>query len=259
MIVHSDWLLTPQRVAVHVPTRTAVVADLHLGYDQARQRRGEAVPLTGLDDLLHALAVVVPRAGVRRLVIAGDLFEDAAGRALRPGPVALVDGATVGTHRDCTGQSRSRAREGGAISAASSGWRSPRRLAGGPRRRLAAGWPFDLWTFPPLFALEQPYYRSLLSDRRRADCAARLFTGCRRRQRPWSEALARLSLYRRRRRRSARFRRRGQRSRFAAARRAMRAATYPPLKPASILTTTTFAGQALSIVNSAAMPPNDAP
>jgi len=84
MLVHSDWLLTPQRVAVHMPTRTAVAADLHLGYDQSRQRRGEAVPLTGLDDLLHALAVLVTQYGLRHLVIAGDLFEDAAGRALVP-------------------------------------------------------------------------------------------------------------------------------------------------------------------------------
>jgi putative SbcD/Mre11-related phosphoesterase len=84
MLVHSDWLLTAERVAVHLPTRTAVAADLHLGYDRARQRRGEAVPLAGLDDLLHALARLVPRHGLRRLVIAGDLFEDAAGLALVP-------------------------------------------------------------------------------------------------------------------------------------------------------------------------------
>jgi putative SbcD/Mre11-related phosphoesterase len=92
MIVHADWLLTPQRVAVHLPTRTAVAADLHLGYDQARQRRGEAVPLAGLDDLLHALAVLMPRHGLRRLVIAGDLFEDAAGRALVPDLVRWLAG-----------------------------------------------------------------------------------------------------------------------------------------------------------------------
>jgi putative SbcD/Mre11-related phosphoesterase len=84
MLVHSDWLLTPERVAVHVPTATAVIADLHLGYDRARRRRGEAVPLAGLDDLLPALDVLVPRHDLRRLVIAGDLFEDAAGRALLP-------------------------------------------------------------------------------------------------------------------------------------------------------------------------------
>jgi putative SbcD/Mre11-related phosphoesterase len=84
MRVHADWLLTPQRVAVHLPTATAVAADLHLGYDQARRRRGDALPLTELDDLLHALAVLVPQHGVRRLVIAGDLFEDVSGRALVP-------------------------------------------------------------------------------------------------------------------------------------------------------------------------------
>jgi putative SbcD/Mre11-related phosphoesterase len=84
MLVHADWLLTPERVAVHLPTATAVAADLHLGYDQARQRRGEAVPLAGLDDLLGALARLVPRHGLRRLVVAGDLFEDGAGWALVP-------------------------------------------------------------------------------------------------------------------------------------------------------------------------------
>jgi putative SbcD/Mre11-related phosphoesterase len=84
MLVHTDWLLTAERVAVHVPTRTAVAADLHLGYDQARQRRGDAVPITGLDDLLRALAGLVSSHGLRRLVIAGDLFEDATGRALIP-------------------------------------------------------------------------------------------------------------------------------------------------------------------------------
>jgi putative SbcD/Mre11-related phosphoesterase len=84
MRVHAEWLLTPERVAVHEPTATAVAADLHLGYEQARRRRGDAVPITGLDDLLGALAVLGPRHGLRRLVIAGDLFEDAGGRALVP-------------------------------------------------------------------------------------------------------------------------------------------------------------------------------
>jgi putative SbcD/Mre11-related phosphoesterase len=84
MLVHAEWLLTAERVAIHLPTRTGVAADLHLGYDQARQRRGDAVPITGLDDLLRALASLTAAHGLRRLVIAGDLFEDAAGRALVP-------------------------------------------------------------------------------------------------------------------------------------------------------------------------------
>jgi metallophosphoesterase superfamily enzyme len=75
MRVHTDWLLTPERAAVHVPTATAVVADLHLGYDQARRRAGEAVPEVCLARVLAPLATVLARQGCARLVIAGDLFE----------------------------------------------------------------------------------------------------------------------------------------------------------------------------------------
>jgi putative SbcD/Mre11-related phosphoesterase len=92
MLVHAEWLLTAERVAVHVPTRTAVVADLHLGYDQARRRRGDAVPITGLNDLLRALAGLTAAHGVRRLVVAGDLFEDASGRALVPDLLRWLEG-----------------------------------------------------------------------------------------------------------------------------------------------------------------------
>src|SRR4051794_9089878 len=77
--VHDDWLLTPQGVAVHAPTATAVLADLHLGYNEARRRRGEAVPLVALEELLAPLAAVFWQCDVARLVIAGDLLEDAAG------------------------------------------------------------------------------------------------------------------------------------------------------------------------------------
>src|SRR5262245_45548703 len=104
MLVHADWLLTPQRVAVHLPTGTAVAADLHLGYDQARRRRGDAVPLTDLDDLLAALDAIrglTPPTHLRgltppaRLVIAGDLFEDSAGRALVPDLLRWLDGRGI--------------------------------------------------------------------------------------------------------------------------------------------------------------------
>jgi putative SbcD/Mre11-related phosphoesterase len=76
MQVHGDWLLTPERAALHLPTATAVVADLHLGYDQVRRRGGEAVPAVGLEEALAGLGAVLFRHDVRRLVIAGDLFED---------------------------------------------------------------------------------------------------------------------------------------------------------------------------------------
>lgn len=77
MIVLDDWLLTTWRAAVHVPTRTAVVADLHLGYDRVRRKNGEAVPVRPMRDVLRPLAEGMRESSTRRLLIAGDLFEDA--------------------------------------------------------------------------------------------------------------------------------------------------------------------------------------
>jgi putative SbcD/Mre11-related phosphoesterase len=75
MHLDADWLLTPERIAVHLPSATAVVADLHLGYSAARRAGGEAVPLPDLGAILSPFSVIRERIGVRRLVIAGDLFE----------------------------------------------------------------------------------------------------------------------------------------------------------------------------------------
>jgi putative SbcD/Mre11-related phosphoesterase len=72
----EDWLLTPQRAAVHLPTSTAVIADPHLGYDQVRRRGGEAVPAFSLKGMLAALRTLAADYSVRRLVIAGDLVEN---------------------------------------------------------------------------------------------------------------------------------------------------------------------------------------
>src|SRR5262245_29901145 len=82
MRVHTDWLLTPERAVIHLPTATAVTADLHLGYEQARQRRGEAIPAGGIDDVVAALTVLTTDYRVRRLVVAGDLVEDRSGAAV---------------------------------------------------------------------------------------------------------------------------------------------------------------------------------
>ncbi|MGH7170449.1 MAG: metallophosphoesterase, partial [Gemmataceae bacterium] len=76
MHVLHEWLLTPERVAVHLPTRTAVVADLHLGYAEARRRRGEAVPSESVAELLEPLRRMSQQHAIRNLIIAGDLLED---------------------------------------------------------------------------------------------------------------------------------------------------------------------------------------
>jgi metallophosphoesterase superfamily enzyme len=95
MRVHTDWLLTAERAAIHLPTWTAVVADVHLGYGRARCRRGEAIPGGELDDTIAALAPLLTRPEVHRLAIAGDLVEDAAGRDLIPELLAWLGGCGV--------------------------------------------------------------------------------------------------------------------------------------------------------------------
>jgi uncharacterized protein len=76
MRVLDDWMLTAERVAVHLPSATAIVADPHLGYAEARRRTGEAVPDDSMDEQLSDLSRVLCRYAVLRLVVAGDLLED---------------------------------------------------------------------------------------------------------------------------------------------------------------------------------------
>jgi metallophosphoesterase superfamily enzyme len=90
VLVDGQWLLTPERAAIHLPTRTVVVADLHLGYGQARQSRGEAVPCPGLAETLAPLRPALSRHRVSRMVVAGDLFEDACYPALAADLVAWL-------------------------------------------------------------------------------------------------------------------------------------------------------------------------
>jgi uncharacterized protein len=78
----DGWRLTAARAAIHVPTATAVVSDLHLGYGEARRRGGEAVPAPDVAALLEPLRRTFRQQGVRRLVVAGDLFEAEVSRAL---------------------------------------------------------------------------------------------------------------------------------------------------------------------------------
>jgi metallophosphoesterase superfamily enzyme len=93
--MHPEWALTPQRAAVHLPTATAVVADLHLGYNSARQRGGEAVPDPGADETLEYLRSLLDLHSVRRLLIAGDLFERAYNAALAEQWTTVLENAGV--------------------------------------------------------------------------------------------------------------------------------------------------------------------
>jgi putative SbcD/Mre11-related phosphoesterase len=73
----DDWRLTPEGAAIHLGERTAVVADLHLGYEWARAAAGDCVIAHSLEETLARLELLLNRAPVARLVVAGDLVESA--------------------------------------------------------------------------------------------------------------------------------------------------------------------------------------
>ena len=69
------WLLTAEGAAVHNGEKTAVVADMHLGYEWARGKGGDCVPAHSLDEALSKLDTLVRRFNIERLIVAGDLVE----------------------------------------------------------------------------------------------------------------------------------------------------------------------------------------
>jgi len=71
----GGWLLAPEGAAVHPGERTAVVADVHLGYEWARGGGGDCVPAHSLAETVARLADLFRRVGFHRLVVAGDLVE----------------------------------------------------------------------------------------------------------------------------------------------------------------------------------------
>ncbi|MSQ97431.1 MAG: hypothetical protein EXR98_23155 [Gemmataceae bacterium] len=73
--VLNDCRLLPHRFALHVPSATAVLADVHLGYSAARQRLGDAVPNRTVAEELLSLHDAAQTNEIRALVVAGDIFE----------------------------------------------------------------------------------------------------------------------------------------------------------------------------------------
>jgi putative SbcD/Mre11-related phosphoesterase len=71
----GGWQLTPERGAIHVGERTAVIADVHLGYEWARGAAGDCIPAHSLAETLESLELLLGRARIDRLVVAGDLVE----------------------------------------------------------------------------------------------------------------------------------------------------------------------------------------
>jgi uncharacterized protein len=73
----GSWLFTPEGAAIHPGERTAVVADVHLGYEWARGAAGDCVPSHSLEETVARLSTMLARAVILRLIVAGDLVESA--------------------------------------------------------------------------------------------------------------------------------------------------------------------------------------
>lgn len=71
----DGWWLAPEGAVVHKGERTAVVADVHLGYEWSRGGGGDVIPAHSLAETLDALGRLLDRAAVARLIVAGDLVE----------------------------------------------------------------------------------------------------------------------------------------------------------------------------------------
>ena len=71
----SPWLLAAEGAAVHSPSETAVIADVHLGYEWARASGGDSLPPHSLAETLAKLDSLFNRVQVARLIVAGDLVE----------------------------------------------------------------------------------------------------------------------------------------------------------------------------------------
>jgi len=72
---HEGWLLTPEAAAIRPDAATAVVADVHLGYEWARGDAGDCVPAHSLAETVDRLERLLARAEIQTLIVAGDLVE----------------------------------------------------------------------------------------------------------------------------------------------------------------------------------------
>ena len=71
----DGWWLAPEAAAIHLETKTAVIADVHLGYEWARGRGGDCVPAHSLVETIDQLQELFARAEVDTLIVAGDFVE----------------------------------------------------------------------------------------------------------------------------------------------------------------------------------------
>jgi putative SbcD/Mre11-related phosphoesterase len=71
----DGWQPVPEGGAVHCGEATAVIADVHLGYEWARGAAGDCVPAHSLGETVAKLERLLAGRVIDRLIVAGDLVE----------------------------------------------------------------------------------------------------------------------------------------------------------------------------------------
>jgi len=73
----GHWLFVPEGALVHREQRIIVLADLHLGYEDARSAKGDFLPIRSTHETLTRLRRLIYVADAKRIVVAGDIIESA--------------------------------------------------------------------------------------------------------------------------------------------------------------------------------------
>jgi len=88
LTVAGDIQLDPGRAAFHGPSRSLILADLHLGYEWVQRSRGHLLPLAQPDDTAARIRALVDHWDAHRVVVLGDLVH---GKADMQGVRAAVE------------------------------------------------------------------------------------------------------------------------------------------------------------------------
>jgi uncharacterized protein len=75
LLSFHGWQFTPEGAAVHQGEQSAVIADVHLGYEWARGSAGDCVVEHSLNEALMRLQSLLARTTFSQLIVAGDLLE----------------------------------------------------------------------------------------------------------------------------------------------------------------------------------------
>ncbi len=73
----EGWSFAAEGAAIFEAEATAVVADVHLGYEWSRGSGGDCLPAHSLAETVAKLESLISRRPLRRLIVAGDLVESA--------------------------------------------------------------------------------------------------------------------------------------------------------------------------------------